>query len=486
MSVIHPHQDLVVTPVPPTDLSATESTAGEVDLSWADDTENALDYVVTATPATGSVRTYDVPVGIFACAATGLTPDVAYDFSIVAVESAADGLSATSDAVAITAAAPAFDLSTGPSTVVEGTSTYALSLSATTPSDAGSPIDHYLVYWDDGSTPDRVQAASGGTVTDTYGIADDDPTTDVSVTAVDSSLNEFTLPELHVYVVPTAPISLTATARSSSEIDLGWTGTSSVAAGYEVLRADPTNIAFTQVGYVANTGPGPFTFSDTDLVALTDYSYEIDAVGNQYTSLPASPVASTLPVQTKSAAIMVTAMAVPGQPSAAEVEWSYNGNDDTGGYELEEEDITAGQNFALVQTPPAVAAGGTESAQIYGLISGDTYIFRMRADLSDGTVTEYAQSNPVTITELSSPDANVLVTTDAVIGRQAITLEWTGILQMRASWCKSAATVLQTRRRGVTFGIRTTPDSTGRRRTVQKPTMREMPNPFRTGRRAQS
>jgi YD repeat-containing protein len=94
---------------------------------------------------------------------------------------------------------------------------------------------------------------------------------------------------------PTAPSSLTATAASSSEIDLSW-GASTDNAGvtdYYVERCSGASCSnFVQVGTTSST-----TYPDTGLTAATSYSYRVratDAAGNLsgYSSIASATTSS--------------------------------------------------------------------------------------------------------------------------------------------------------------------------------------------------
>src|SRR5437899_8680051 len=80
---------------------------------------------------------------------------------------------------------------------------------------------------------------------------------------------------------PTAPSNLTATAASSSQINLAWTASSDDVgvAGYLVERCQGSGCTgFAQVATVAGT-----TYNDTGLAAAASYSYRVratDAAGN--------------------------------------------------------------------------------------------------------------------------------------------------------------------------------------------------------------
>jgi hypothetical protein len=80
---------------------------------------------------------------------------------------------------------------------------------------------------------------------------------------------------------PPVPTGLTATAVSSSQINLSW-GASTGATGYVVLRGGSS------VGTPSGT-----TFNNTGLTASTSYTYTVEAVGAGGTSAPSSPASAT-------------------------------------------------------------------------------------------------------------------------------------------------------------------------------------------------
>jgi hypothetical protein len=117
VSVVHPHQDLVVTPDVPTDLTTTPSGTGAIELGWSDDTAVATGYEVTVTIAGGT--------GPFTYFSTTTSLDIgpvstgeAFTFSVQAVNVLADGNSAASAAAATAAAVIPFTITPESSTQV--------------------------------------------------------------------------------------------------------------------------------------------------------------------------------------------------------------------------------------------------------------------------------------------------------------------------------------------------------------------------------
>ena len=82
---------------------------------------------------------------------------------------------------------------------------------------------------------------------------------------------------------PAAPTNLTATAASSSQVNLSWTASTTSGVTYTVLRN----------GSVDKTGVTGTTLSDTGLQASTTYSYTVEAVDSGGTSGPSNQVSAT-------------------------------------------------------------------------------------------------------------------------------------------------------------------------------------------------
>ena len=101
--------------------------------------------------------------------------------------------------------------------------------------------------------------------------------------------------------IPLAPANLTATAASSSEVDLGWTASATPGVTYTVIRN----------GTAAANGLAGTAYSDTGLTASTSYTYVVEAVDAAGTS-PASNTAITTTAASGSGT--VTAPAITTAP----------------------------------------------------------------------------------------------------------------------------------------------------------------------------
>lgn len=142
---------------------------------------------------------------------------------------------------------------------------------------------------------------------------------------------------------PLAPVNLTATAASSSQINLSWTAGSANHTGFKIERSS-NGTTYTQVG---TTAANVTTFSNTGLTAATLYYYRVCANNAQGDS-PYSNVAST----TTTAAVSV--IRVNFQPSGAPVPAGYladtgavygnRGNGQTYGWNVSNTSFTRDRN----------------------------------------------------------------------------------------------------------------------------------------------
>ena len=188
---------------------------------------------------------------------------------------------------------------------------------------------------------------------------------------------------------PAAPTNLTATAVSSSQINLSWTASTTSGVTYTVLRGG-TSIA---------TGITGTTYSNTGLAASTQYSYTVEAVDSGGTS----PASNTATATTQGGVSCTTVPSAPTGLVAAAVSSS-----------------AIGLNWTAV-TPPAnctissysvygsttsgftpgtgnlIASGVTSvSYTNTGLAASTTHYYKVEAVDADGTSAASAQAQATT------------------------------------------------------------------------------------------
>jgi hypothetical protein len=93
------------------------------------------------------------------------------------------------------------------------------------------------------------------------------------------------------FTIPATPTGLTATAASSSQIDLAWTDVSTGNTGQRIERRSPSGSgSYSTLTTVSATAT---TYSDTGLTASTSYEYRIVATNADYDSSPSTAANAT-------------------------------------------------------------------------------------------------------------------------------------------------------------------------------------------------
>ncbi len=217
---------------------------------------------------------------------------------------------------------------------------------------------------------------------------------------------------------PTAPSNLTATAVSTSQINLSWTAsTSSIGlANYLVQRCQGTGCTnFAQISTPTGT-----TYTDTGLTLGSSYSYQVEAIDIEGNVSPFSNVASATTLSTTTTITYVqgnyatpqtpqttvtvsfTSAQVAGDLNVVVVGW----NDSTATVKTVTD--TKGNVYALAVGPTAIAS--VESQSIYYAkniaaaaagANSVTVVFSSAAVYPDIRVLEYAgadPNNPVDVT----------------------------------------------------------------------------------------
>src|SRR5213592_854404 len=259
-------------PLVPTGLTASAVSSSQINLSWAASSDNV---------GVSGYRVYRGGTQIATTSATsftntGLSPSTTYSYAVAAFDAAGNLSAQSSAASATTPAAP----DTTPPTVPTGLTATAVSSSQINLSWAASfdtvGVTGYRVYR--GGTQIATTTTTSFTntglspsTTYSYAVAAFDAAGNLSA---QSSAASATTPAAPDTTPPTVPTGLTATAVSSSQINLSWTASFDTVGvtGYRVYRGG-TQIATTTTTSFTNTGLSP----------STTYSYTVaafDAAGN--------------------------------------------------------------------------------------------------------------------------------------------------------------------------------------------------------------
>lgn len=194
-----------------------------------------------------------------------------------------------------------------------------------------------------------------------------------------SSNENFTLNQVGgtVPTAPAAPTNLTATAASSSQINLTWMASTTSGVTYSVVRG----------GTIVSSGLTGTTYSDMGLVADTAYSYVVNAVN------PTGATASN----TASATTLVTTVSAPVAPtnltataaSSSQINLSWTAS------------TTGGVTYSVLRGGTTVASGLTRTTYIdSGLTSDTSYSYVVEAVNAAGTAISNTAS---TMTQIVTP-----------------------------------------------------------------------------------
>jgi formylglycine-generating enzyme required for sulfatase activity len=263
---------VAVTTVPaaPSGLSATAVSSGQINLAWVDNSNNESSFVIERK--TGVLGTYTHLVttssNANAYSDTTLSASTNYYYRVRSTNSAgysgyAAEVNATTPADTVTTYSISGAITSGGSALTGVTVSLSGSGSQSATNDSSGnytfsavPAGSYTL------TPSK----TGYTFT---------PST-VSVT-VSANLTGQNFTASAVATSPTAPSGLTATAASSSQINLAWVDNSNNETGFKIERKTGAGGTYAQIGIAATNAT---SYNDTGLSALTNYYYHVRATNS--------------------------------------------------------------------------------------------------------------------------------------------------------------------------------------------------------------
>jgi chitodextrinase len=262
-------------PSAPTGLTATTVSLSQINLSWTASTDNIA--VTAYRIVRNGVPFQDVPASATTYEDRGLLASTTYVYTVRALDAAGNISSASAAASATTLAAPDTVPPTQPTDLVaEAASTSQINLRWTASTD-NVVVASYRIYRDGafvGAAAVTSFQDSGLNPSTTYAYNVDavDGDGNASPLSAAASATTLTAPDT---TAPSTPLGLTATAVSSSQINLNWlASTDNVAVtGYLVFRGG------VQIATLGNVQ----SYQDTGLSPSTTYSYRVravDAAGN--------------------------------------------------------------------------------------------------------------------------------------------------------------------------------------------------------------
>ena len=231
---------------------------------------------------------------------------------------------------------------------------------------------------------------------------------------------------------PTAPATLSATAASSTQVNLSWaasTDSGGNLAGYKIERCQNAGCSsFSPVATVLVSDPNGRNYQDTGRSPTTTYVYRVyayDSAGNNSDGY--SPTASaTTPADTAPPSVPAISVS-PASSTQLNVSWT--ASTDTGGaglagYKLERCQGAGCSSFAQIATLGSNTTSYSDSA----LAASTTYIYRIRAydNANPANHSGYsANASGTTSLDTTAPTAPGNLSGSAASGSQ-INLSWAG------------------------------------------------------------
>ncbi len=406
-------------PNAPTSLSATAISASQINLAWTDNANNEDGFKIERK--TGAGGTYaevgSVAAGVLSFSNTGLAASTEYFYRVRAFNGS--GNSAYSNEANATTQSP-------PAPPNAPTSLNATAISA-------SQIN--LAWTDNASNEDGFKierkTGAGGTYAEVGSVAAN--VTSFSNTGLAASTqyfyrvfahntggnsafsNEANATTTGTVTIPAVPTSLTATAVSSSQINLTWVDNANNEDGVKIERRTGASTTYTEIAIVA---ANVTSYSNTGLTANTKYGYRIrsyNSAGNSaYSNLVnATTLAGTTP---PSAPSNLVATAVSS--SQINLTWTDNASNEDG-FKIERK-TGAGGTYAEVG---AVAANVTSFSNT-GLAASTQYFYRVFAHNAGGNSANSNEANATTQSPPTPPNAPTSLSATAVSASQ-INLSWT-------------------------------------------------------------
>src|SRR5207245_2263339 len=216
------------------------------------------------------------------------------------------------------------------------------------------------------------------------------------------------------------PTNVTATAVSSSEIDLSWTAPTAIGvavSGYQIERS--TDGGLTWAVLVADTGSTATTYADTGLAHTTTYTYRVHTI--------APPLGTSFPSNTASATTLAVAPSPPTglaatAVSSSQVSLSWTAPSDNGGsaitgYKIERSTDGGSTWSTLVNT-----CGTSTNCSDTGLPRATTFTYRVSAINSVGTGSPSTTASATTLAVAPSPPTGLAASASS---SSQISLTWT-------------------------------------------------------------
>ncbi len=402
------------TPRPPTGLTATATSSSQINLSWTAPTDNGGSAITgyKIERSTDSGTTWSTIVANSASTSTtysdtGLAASTAYTYRVSAINAIGTGSPSNTASATTSNAVP--QPPTGLTATAASSSQINLSWAAPA-NNGGSAITGYKIERVTGAGSFVTIVGNTNSTTTTYsdtGLAASTAYTYrvSAINSVGTSSPSNTASATTSNAVPQPPTGLTATAISSSQINLSWTAPAnnggSAITGYKIERSTNAGSTWTILANIGNTT----TYSDTGLAASTAYTYRVSAINAIGTGSPSNTASAT--TQSATAPQPPTGLtATAASPSQINLSWtapSSNGGSAITGYKIERSTDSGTTWSTIVANSASTSTAYSDT----GLAASTAYTYRVSAINSVGT---------------SSPSNTASATTSSVAATYKLTV----------------------------------------------------------------
>ncbi|MDQ7053075.1 MAG: fibronectin type III domain-containing protein [candidate division KSB1 bacterium] len=385
-------------PAAPSNLTATAVSTSQIDLSWTDNSNNEDGFKIERKDpgSTTFVEIAQVGANVTNYSDTGLNPNSTYTYRVRAFN--ADGNSGYSNEASATTQSQPNPPAAPSNLTATAVSTSQIDLSWT---DNSNNEDGFKIERKDPGSTTFVEIAQVGANVTNYSDTGLNPNSTYTyrVRAFNADGNSGYSNEASATTQsqpnpPAAPSNLTATAVSTSQIDLSWTDNSNNEDGFKIERKDPGSTTFVEI---AQVGANVTNYSDTGLNPNSTYTYRVrafNADGNSGYSNEASATTQTQP-NPPAAPSNLTATAV--STSQIDLSWTDNSNNEDG-FKIERKDPGSTTFVEIAQ----VGANVTNYSDT-GLNPSSTYTYRVRAFNADGNSGYSNEASATTQTPPNQP-----------------------------------------------------------------------------------
>ena len=385
-------------PLPPASITATAASSTQIDVSWSASV-GAISYRIEQSANGGATWSIAGTGTGLTFSDTGLAAATTYGYRVIAVGTGGDSL-VSATATATTSAGPP-----SPPTGVTATAVSSSEIDLSWAASVGA-TGYQVERSSDGGANWSIAGTTTSTVLKDVGLNAEATYAYrvIATSAAGNSNPSSTATATTPTAPPSAPTGVTATAISSTEIQVGWTS-SSGATGYRVERTANGGSTWTQVGTTTAS-----SFHDTGLTPATTYDYRVFATNAGGESSPSAVATATTIVAPPATPTGVSATAISS--TAIDVIWTASSGATS--YRIERS-INGGTSWM---------SAGTALVSPYhdtGLTVATTYAYRVTATNSGG------DSNPsgtATATTLVDPPAAPTGVTASAVSSTQVDVAW--------------------------------------------------------------